>query len=86
MTHRDEASALLTGVLRGRIGRRELLLRAGALGLSAAALDTLLGAEASVAAAQDGTPEAMAATGSITWALEADPGNLIPFGGVSSSN
>ncbi len=86
MTHRDEASALLTGVLRGRIGRRELLLRAGALGLGAAALDTLLGAEASVAAAQDGTPEAMAATGSITWALEADPGNLIPFGGVSSSN
>jgi peptide/nickel transport system substrate-binding protein len=87
MTHRDDASALFAGVLRGRIGRRDVLLRAAALGLSATALETLLRAEASVAvAAQDGTPEAVAATGSINWALEADPGNLIPFGGVSSSN
>ena len=87
MTHRDDAIALFAGALRGRIGRRDLLLRAAALGLSAPVLDALLGTEAAVAAAaQDGTPEAVAATGSITWALEADPGNLIPFGGVSSSN
>ena len=87
MTHRDDAIALFAGALRGRIGRRDLLLRAAALGLSAPVLDALLGTEAAVAAAaQDGTPEAAAATGSITWALEADPGNLIPFGGVSSSN
>lgn len=90
MTHSDEATALLTGVLRGRIGRRDLLARAAALGLSAPALSSVLGVESSVAAsiahAQDGTPAASACTGSITWALEADPGNLIPFGGVSGSN
>ena len=86
MTHRDDAFTLFTGVLRGRVGRRDLLLRAAALGLSAPVIDTLLGTQASLAAAQDGTPEAVAATGSLTWGLEQDPGNLIPYGGVSSSN
>ncbi|MFT4038338.1 MAG: ABC transporter substrate-binding protein [Thermomicrobiales bacterium] len=81
MNHRDDAGTLLTGVLRGRVGRRALLQRAAALGLGAAAFETLLRAEATVAAAQEAAP-----TGSINWALEADPGNLIPFGGVSSSN
>ena len=86
LTQRDDAITLFTGVLRGRVGRRDLLLRAAALGLGVTALDTLLGAERSAAAAQDGTPAAMAASGSLTWGLEQDPGNLIPFGGVSSSN
>jgi len=90
MTHSDEVTALLSGVLRGRIGRRDLLVRASALGLSASALSSLVRVEASVSAsaahAQEGTPAAAACTGSITWALESDPGNLIPYGGVSSSN
>ncbi|HEX2280633.1 MAG TPA: ABC transporter substrate-binding protein [Thermomicrobiales bacterium] len=89
MIHRDDEMALLSGVLRGRVGRRDLLRRAAALGLSAPVVSTLLQASSATALAHqgDGTPAAGATcTGSITWALEADPANLIPFGGVSSPN
>lgn len=83
MFHRDDEMALLNGVLRGRVGRRDLLRRAAALGLGATAFDALARVPAPVAAAhQDGA----ACTGAITWALDSDPSNLIPYGGVSTSN
>jgi len=89
MIHRDDEMALLNGVLRGRVGRRELLRRAAALGLSAPVVSGLLGVPSpSALAHQEGGTPATGATcsGSITWALESDPANLIPYGGVSTSN
>ena len=89
MIHRDDEMALLNGVLRGRVGRRDLLRRAAALGLSAPVVSGLLGVPSPSALAhqESGTPAAGAiCSGSITWALESDPANLIPFGGVSTSN
>jgi len=89
MIHRDDEMALLNGVLRGRVGRRDLLRRAAALGLAAPVVSELLGVPSpSALANQDASTPAAGAmcTGSITWALESDPANLIPFGGVSSSN
>jgi peptide/nickel transport system substrate-binding protein len=89
MIHRDDEMALLNAVLRGRVGRRDLLRRAAALGLGAPVVSGLLGVPSPSALAhqEGGTPAAGAAcTGSISWALESDPANLIPFGGVSSAN
>jgi peptide/nickel transport system substrate-binding protein len=89
MIHRDDEMALLNAVLRGRVGRRDLLRRAAALGLGAPVVSGLLGVPSPSALAhqEGGTPAAGAkCSGSITWALESDPANLIPFGGVSSAN
>jgi peptide/nickel transport system substrate-binding protein len=89
MIHRDDEMALLNAVLRGRVGRRDLVRRAAALGLSAPVVSGLLQVSSSAALAHqdDATPAAGAmCSGSITWALESDPANLIPFGGVSSAN
>lgn len=87
MIHHDDEMALLNGVLRGRVDRRALLRRAAALGLSAPAVSALAQLPTPAAAHQDAaTPAASACTGSITWALESDPSNLIPYGGVSTSN
>jgi peptide/nickel transport system substrate-binding protein len=89
MIVRDDPMMLLNGVLRGRVGRRDLLRRAAALGLGAPVVAGLLGVtdRAVMAHQDDGTPAAGAmCTGAITWALESDPANLIPFGGVSTSN
>ncbi|MDF3040643.1 MAG: extracellular solute-binding protein family 5, partial [Thermomicrobiales bacterium] len=89
MIHRDDEMALLNAVLRGRVGRRDLVRRAAALGLSAPVVTGLLQASSSAALAHqgNGTPAAdTVCSGSITWALESDPANLIPFGGVSSAN
>jgi peptide/nickel transport system substrate-binding protein len=88
MLHHDDEMTLLNAVLRGRVDRRDLLRRAAALGLSAPAVSALLGATSAPAGAhQESTPAAGATcTGSITWALDSDPSNLIPYGGVSTSN
>lgn len=87
MTHHDDEMALLNDVLRGRVGRRALLRRGAVLGVSAPMLGALARIPAPAAAHQDeATPEAAMCSGSITWALDSDPSNLIPFGGVSSSN
>jgi peptide/nickel transport system substrate-binding protein len=89
MIHRDDEMALLNAVLRGRVGRRDLVRRAVALGLSAPVVSGLLevSSPAALAHQESGTPAASAVcSGSLTWALESDPANLIPFGGVSSAN
>jgi peptide/nickel transport system substrate-binding protein len=89
MIHRDDEMAFLNAVLRGRVGRRDLVRRAAALGLSASVVSGLLevSSPAALAHQESATPAAGATcTGSITWALESDPANLIPYGGVSTSN
>jgi len=89
MIHRDDEMALLNAVLRGRVDRRDLVRRAAVLGLSAPVVSRLLQVSSSAALAhqEGGTPTAGATcSGAITWALESDPPNLIPFGGVSGAN
>lgn len=87
MFHRDDEMALLNGALRGQIDRRALLRRAAALGLAAPAAAALARIPTPASAHQEGTPAATTVcSGSITWALDSDPSNLIPFGGVSTSN
>jgi peptide/nickel transport system substrate-binding protein len=81
MFHHHDELALLNGILRGHVGRRELLRRAGALGLSVPIVSRLLETSAATALARQDGP-----SGAITWALESDPSNLIPYGGVSTSN
>ena len=60
MIHRDDEMALLNGVLRGRVGRRDLLRRAAALGLGAPVVSGLLGVPSPSALAhqEGGTPAA----------------------------
>jgi peptide/nickel transport system substrate-binding protein len=82
VSQQDQELALLGDVVRGRISRRDLLTRAAALGVSAPAFAGLLAALPQPAAAQDATPGGTP-TGSITWALESAPPNVIPFGGIA---
>jgi peptide/nickel transport system substrate-binding protein len=70
---------LLNDVLCGRLSRRELIARATTLSLGTAGIATLL--RVYDGAAQGGEP-----VGSVTWALESDPVNLVPFGATSVSN
>jgi peptide/nickel transport system substrate-binding protein len=88
MTHRDDEMALLGDILLGRVDRRALLRGAAAVGMASHALAELTRIPTPASAHQDaGTPAAGATcSGAITWALESDPGNLIPFGGVATSN
>ncbi len=80
MVQHETSLTLLDDVLRGRVTRRGLLARAGALGLGTAAMARLVRLHDATVRAQ-GAP-----SGSVTWALESDPANLIPFGGISTSN
>ncbi len=90
MTRRDDKGFLLNDALRGRVSRRDLLRRAAALGLSASATATLLTAMpggTSAHGAQTSTPAAEAqreCSGSITWAMQTPPPNLIPFGALAT--
>jgi len=79
----DNQFALLNDVMRARSSRRDLFRRAAALGLGTSALATLVGLHERAARAQtpDTTP-----TGAITWALDSDPVNLVPYGSASTSN
>jgi peptide/nickel transport system substrate-binding protein len=84
MTRADDSLSLLNDVLRGRCSRRDLIARAAALGLGTAAVANVVGVlDRGEAAAQ--TPPAEP-TGSVTWAIESDPVNLIPYGATAGSN
>src|SRR5215216_7664735 len=69
--------------MRGRTSRRDLVKRATALGIGTSALAMLVGLHERAAQAQtpDTTP-----TGTINWALDSDPVNLVPYGSASTSN
>ena len=80
----DDRNSLLQDILRGRVSRRELARRAGAVGIAGAAVGSLGGLLTSNVMAQDAADEGP--TGAITWAIESDPVNLIPFGAVAGAN
>ncbi|MGH2534836.1 MAG: ABC transporter substrate-binding protein [Thermomicrobiales bacterium] len=85
--HHESEQAYLNDALRGRLSRRDLMRFATAVGLSAPATNALLRPHSASAHAQEGSPVAATeCTGAIVWALESDPVNLIPYGGVSTSN
>jgi peptide/nickel transport system substrate-binding protein len=67
---------LLNAFLRGRLNRRDAILRGAALGLGATTLASL--AKAGVSSAQ--TPEP---TGDLIWGLSSPVPNIIPFGGIA---
>lgn len=81
----DDRNSLLQEILRGRVSRRELARRAGAVGIASAAMGSLGGLVAGNVLAQDDAADE-GPTGSITWAIESDPVNLIPFGAVAGAN
>lgn len=76
MSHHDAGLHLLNSFLRGRINRRDAIMRGAALGLGAATLASL--AKAGHAGAQ--TPEP---TGDLIWGLSSPVPNIIPFGGIA---
>lgn len=79
-TNRSEMAtvrALSTAIARGRLTRREAILRGGALGLSLPAMIALHGMTGSVAAAQGATP-APTAGGTLKLGVQADPAELDP--------
>ncbi len=92
MIRPDDRMALLNDVIHGRLSRRQVLQRAAALGLAAPSVAALLTALPASAVAhaphpQGSTPAAdQPCTGAITFAMDSDPVNLIPYGGVSGSN
>jgi peptide/nickel transport system substrate-binding protein len=82
----DDRQSVLHALLHGRLSRRALGLRAGALGVGGLAAGSL-GAHPTGASAQSGTPAAdTTPAGSLTWAIESDPVNLIPYGAVAGAN
>ncbi|MEA2586885.1 MAG: peptide/nickel transport system substrate-binding protein [Thermomicrobiales bacterium] len=83
MTQSEGSLSLLNDVLRGRCSRRDLLTRAAALGIGTSAIATMVGLHDRAVQAQ--TPDTEP-TGAITWAIESDPVNLIPFGATATSN
>ena len=73
--------SFLGDLLRGRASRRDLLRFAGALGIAVPGV-AMVRRSPVAAHAQD----AAEPTGSVTWALESDPANLIPYGATNTSN
>jgi peptide/nickel transport system substrate-binding protein len=83
-------------LIQGKISRRHFLHSAVMMGLSLGAAQSLLAACAPTAAVPAAaTPAAEAAPaaatspisgGELTWAINQDPVNLVPYGGVSTSN
>ncbi|MCC6945608.1 MAG: ABC transporter substrate-binding protein [Thermomicrobiales bacterium] len=78
MQYHDDEMRLLGDLMRGRVSRRSLVKRGVALGLSTAALGTLV--KAYDISAQGGEP-----SGEVVYALEQAPPNIAPFGGVSQA-
>ena len=89
-TNPNKLQAVFT---RGGMSRRAFMRNAAALGLSLSAAQTLLAACAAPAPAGNApAEEAPVASsepksgGAVTWGIESDVVNLIPFGGVSGAN
>ena len=67
----------------GDLSRRELLVRAGAVGAGAVAAGALAGG---AKAAPERKKAAPPRGGKVTWALEQDPAHIAPFGGILTAN
>jgi peptide/nickel transport system substrate-binding protein len=67
----------------GDLDRRELLVRAGAVGAGAVAAGALAGGAKAAPKRRKATPPR---GGKVTWALEQDPAHIAPFGGILTAN
>ncbi len=77
----DESSGdIPTG---GDLNRRDLLVKAGAIGAGAVAAGSLAGAAKAAPKRRKAAPPR---GGKVTWALEQDPAHIAPFGGILTAN
>jgi peptide/nickel transport system substrate-binding protein len=68
------------------INRRDLLAKAGVAGAGALAAGALTGtAGAAIERVARNSAKKVPTGGTITWALQADPGEIAPFGGISTT-
>ncbi|HET9506414.1 MAG TPA: ABC transporter substrate-binding protein [Gaiellaceae bacterium] len=67
----------------GDLSRRELLVRAGAVGAGAVAAGALAGGAKAAPKRKKAAPPR---GGKVTWALEQDPAHIAPFGGILTAN
>jgi peptide/nickel transport system substrate-binding protein len=72
--------------LKREISRRDLLVKAGTLGAGALAAGSLTGnAGAAIERVARRSAKKVPTGGTISWALQADPGEIAPFGGISTT-
>jgi ABC-type transport system substrate-binding protein len=69
---------------KGELSRRELLVKAGAVGAGAIAAGSLAGGAKAASRRSAATP--IRRGGRIIWALEQDPVHVAPFGAILTSN
>ncbi len=69
---------------KGELNRRDLLVKAGAVGAGAVAAGSLAGGVKAATKRSSATP--IKRGGKITWALEQDPVHVAPFGAILTSN
>ena len=67
----------------GDLNRRDLLVKAGAIGAGAVAAGSLAGAAKAAPLRKKAAPPR---GGKVTWALEQDPAHIAPFGGILTAN
>jgi len=67
------------------ISRRDLLVKAGMVGAGGIAAGALTGPAGAVARVARNSAKTIPTGGTITWALNQDPGEIAPFGGVLSA-
>jgi peptide/nickel transport system substrate-binding protein len=67
----------------GDLNRRDLLVKAGAIGAGAVAAGSLAGAAKASPLRKKASPPR---GGKVTWALEQDPAHIAPFGGILTAN
>jgi peptide/nickel transport system substrate-binding protein len=72
--------------LEREITRRDLLSKAGRVGAGVVAAGALAGPAGAATKAFRRTTKAVPKGGTVTWALEQDPGFLAPFGGILTAN
>jgi len=68
------------------VSRRELLEKAGKVGVAAVVAGSLAGPAAAATRYRRATPKSVPKGGSITWGQDVDPGFIAPFGGVLTAN
>ena len=69
-----------------QISRRELLSKAGRIGAGAVVAGALAGPAGAATRRVTKVGKKVPTGGTITWALEQDPGFIAPFGGILSAN
>lgn len=80
MSEHDHSLHLLNCFLRGRLSRRDAIVRSAAAGIGVG-LFSALARVGDGAAAQSTGP-----TGEVTWSLESNVPNVIPFGAIATAN